>query len=302
MFSSFLRILKFSLQDITRNVWLSVVTITILILAMFSINTLILTQTISTSAVEAIKEKINISLYLTSDSSEMDILALKDKIKAMDRVKDVRYISKQEALDSFRSSNEDNEEVLQALVELGQNPLSPSLVIAPYNADEVADLIEELKVINSDIIESRDFSDNSLILNKINNITKRVNDIGIFIIIIFVITSLLVIYNSIKVAIYTHKREIEIMRLVGASNINIKIPFIFEGLFLGILGAIIPIIATVYGYLSLYKQFSGQLFSPFIKLISPEPFVFLISGVLIVIGIAVGMFGSWRAVRKHLNI
>ena len=92
------------------------------------------------------------------------------------------------------------------------------------------------------------------------------------------------------------------MRLVGTSNYAIKLPFIFEGLFLGIMGSIIPIIITIFGYNKLYEQFDGQLFSPFIKLIVPDPFVFIISLVLIVIGIMVGMFGSYTAVRKHLKI
>ena len=92
------------------------------------------------------------------------------------------------------------------------------------------------------------------------------------------------------------------MRLVGASNINIKIPFVFEGLFLGMIGSIIPIILSMFGYVKLYEKFDGQLFSPFIKLITPEPFIYLISLVLLAIGIAVGMFGSYTAVRKHLKI
>ena len=106
----------------------------------------------------------------------------------------------------------------------------------------------------------------------------------------------------IQFTIFSRKREIEIMRLVGASNLNIKIPFIFEGLFLGILGSILPICVTTYGYYALYDGFNGQLFSPFIKLIPPEPFVYILSFVLVVIGILVGMFGSYRAVRKYLKI
>lgn len=92
------------------------------------------------------------------------------------------------------------------------------------------------------------------------------------------------------------------MRLVGASNTNIKIPFILEGLFLGLFGAIIPILITVFGYDQLYIKFNGQVISPFIKLIVPTPFVYLISLALLVIGVVVGMFGSWRAVRKYLKI
>ena len=118
---------------------------------------------------------------------------------------------------------------------------------------------------------------------------------------LIVVTAFL-ISNTIKITIFSRKREIEIMRLVGASNLNIKIPFIFEGLFLGVIGSIIPIIATIYGYTVLFENFNGQLFSPFIKLVEPQPFIFLLSLVLVVIGILVGMFGSWRAVKKYLKI
>ena len=121
-------------------------------------------------------------------------------------------------------------------------------------------------------------------------------------VIALVLVTAFLISNTIKITIFSRRREIEIMRLVGASNINIKIPFIFEGLFLGIMGSILPIIATVYGYNLLYDNFDGQLFSPFIKLVEPEPFVLFVSLALLVIGILVGMFGSWRAVKKHLKI
>ena len=92
------------------------------------------------------------------------------------------------------------------------------------------------------------------------------------------------------------------MRLVGASNINIKIPFILEGLFLGLFGSIIPILVTIIGYEALYNSFNGQIMSPFIQLITPLPFTYIVSLVLMAIGILVGMFGSWRAVRKYLKI
>ena len=100
----------------------------------------------------------------------------------------------------------------------------------------------------------------------------------------------------------SRKREIEIMRLVGASNINIKIPFIFEGLILGALGSIVPICLTMYGYTALYDKFEGQLFSQFLKLIEPNPFIYYASLVLLAIGMVVGMFGSARAVKKYLKI
>ena len=118
---------------------------------------------------------------------------------------------------------------------------------------------------------------------------------------LIVVTAFLIV-NTIKITIFSRKREIEIMRLVGASNINIKIPFIIEGLILGILGSIIPIITTCYGYTTLYDKFDGKLFTDIIKLIEPTPFIYYVSLILVVIGMVVGMFGSLRAVKKYLKI
>ena len=170
------------MQDIFRNIWLTLVTITILLLALFAINTLVTVRLVSDTAVAAIKEKIDISLYLQTDAPESSILALQDKIIASPRVKSVDYISKDEAITSFRERYANDQAILGALKELGRNPLSPSLTIIPKDFNESNLVISELRVLDSSIIESRDFSDNSIILSKINNITKRVNEVGLFII------------------------------------------------------------------------------------------------------------------------
>lgn len=139
-------------------------------------------------------------------------------------------------------------------------------------------------------------------IEQLISIFDVVRKVCIAIVVALIIVTAFLIANTIKITIFSRKREIEIMRLVGASNLNIKIPFIFEGLFLGILGSIIPIVLTIYGYNALYENFDGQVFSPFIKLIQPEPFIYAVSGILVIIGILVGMFGSWRAVKKYLKI
>ncbi|MBN2884596.1 hypothetical protein JXE04_01595 [Patescibacteria group bacterium] len=251
---SFLRIIKFSLQDIARNIWLSIVTVTILLLALLSINTMLIVQAVSDNAVNAVKEKIDISLYLNADASDNDISTLRNQLNGMPEVKSIVYTSKQQALESFRSKYRDNPEILQALRELGSNPLSPSLAITPSNFDETTNLINTLRQLDSDIIESRDFSDNTVIVNKIQSITKRVSEVGMGIIIIFVLTSLLVVYNSIRVAVYTHKKEIEIMRLVGASNYFIYMPFLFSAFIYAVVSVLIMII-IFYPFLTLFQPY-----------------------------------------------
>lgn len=303
MLLSFFRILKFSLQDISRNIWLSIVTVTILILAMLSINTLILIRAISDDAVLAIKEKVDLSLYLKTDAPEAEIFELKNKINSMDKVKAVKYISKQNALDFFRDKNKNNPEILQAILELGKNPLSPSLVMVPENVDMIPGLIEELRAIDSNIVESRDFADNRSLLEKINNITKRINDVGFFVIIIFIVTSLLVVYNSIKVAIYTHKREIEIMRLVGASNVFIYLPFLFSAVIYTFV-AVLIMIAVSFPLLGIIQPYLEMFFVDYgINIVS-----YFVDNVWVIfgwqfVGISfVNVLASYIAVNKYAKV
>lgn len=256
---SLYRIIKFSLQDVGRNIWLSIATITILLLALFSINILMTVSVVSDSAAKAVQEKVDISLYLKAEAPENEILALRDNIASSERVKEVIYISREQALTDFREKYKNNQEILAALKELGRNPLSPSFIIIPLSLEDAEMLVNELKALEAPIIESRDFSDNTVVLEKINNITKRVNEVGLFVIAIFILTSLLVVYNTVRVAIYTHRQEIEIMRLVGASNAFVYLPYVVSALIYAIVSTII-IILLFYPFLSILQPYLEVFF------------------------------------------
>ncbi len=256
---SFFRVIKFSLQDIFRNIWLSLVTITILILALFTVNLLLLVKVIGSASINAVKQKIEVSLYLKPEADESRILALKAKLSNLSQVEDVSYISKQSAIDSFKTKHKNDPEILQALVELGKNPLSPSLVIKPKNLGQYDELIASLNKIDDDIIQSRNFDDYKAMLAKINEITNKVSEAGMALSTIFVIITLLVVYNAIRVAIYTHKREIEIMKLVGASNWFIRSPYLISSLIYTLIGLII-VVGMVYLFLGLLQPYLSAFF------------------------------------------
>ena len=300
---SFYRILKFSFQDIIRNGWLSIVTVAILFLSLFSINTLATVRFVSDSAVYAIKDKIDISLYIKPDTLEKDVLELQSTLKENSKIKNINYISKEMALADFREKYQNNQEVLAALKEINQNPLSASLIITPANLEESALLINELKVFDSEIIESRDFSDNSTILNKIENITRRVNDVALFIILVFAFTSLLVVYNAIRVTIYTHRQEIEIMRLVGASNFFIYMPYLVSSLIYAIFSTLL-IIAAFLPLLTLLQPYLETFFAGYnvnVLLYFLDNFV-LIFGAQFLVVLGINVFASLIAVRKYSKI
>jgi len=300
---SFFRIMKFSVQDITRNIWLTIVTVTILILALFSVNMLMVVRVISQNAIDAVKQKIDISLYLKTDASDAAIANLRTQITGMDLVKQVSFVSKNDALTSFREKNRNNADVLNALRELGQNPLSPSLVILPKNADDAPQLIAQLQNIDSDIIDSRDFTDNTLLLTKINGITGKINEVGLFLIFIFIFTSMLVAYNSIKVAIYTHRREIEIMRLVGAPNSFIFMPFLMSAVIYALF-SILVITTVFFPFLSLLQPYMDVFFTGY----NVNIMDYFTSNWLLIFGSQflavafISVMSSWLAIRRYARV
>jgi cell division transport system permease protein len=299
-FLSFYRIIKFSLQDLTRNIWLSIVTVIILILALFSINMLLVVKVIGEAAVGAIKDKIDISLYLKPDSDDTSIMGLKAQLENLSDVKAVKYVSKDEALNIFQQNNSDDPEILQALRELGKNPLTPTLIIQPKNADTIDNLTHELDRINSPIIDSRNFTDYKTMLDKINAVTDKVTEAGLILSGIFIFITLMVIFNAIRVAIYTHNMEINIMRLVGAPNSFIYMPFLVSSLFYTLFGLII-IILLFYPFLGLLQPYLEAFFVGYnINIISYfNTYFFQIFGSEF-LGIAlVNVVGSWWAARRY---
>jgi cell division transport system permease protein len=261
---------------------------------------LLVVKVIGEAAVGAIKDKIDISVYLKPDASDADIAALQAQVKNLSDVKSVKYVSKEEALSIFQENNSDDPEILQALRELGKNPLTPTLIIQPTNADNIDNLTHELDSFNSQIIDSRNFTDYKTMLDKINAVTGKVTEAGLILSAIFIFITLMVIFNAIRVAIYTHNMEINIMRLVGAPNSFIYLPFIVSSLFYTLFGLVIIIL----------------LFYPFLGLLQPYLEAFLVGYNINIItyfnshfweifggefaGIAlINIVASWWAARRY---
>jgi cell division transport system permease protein len=283
--------------------WLSVVTIIILILALFSINMLLVVKVVSDSAVNAVKDKVDVSLYLDANASEKEIQSLSSKINNLSLVEKVDYTSKNEALRSFRSKNQNNPEVSEALRELGTNPLTPSLTIKPKQVSTFDELTHELNKIDSEIIISRNFTDHERILQKINQVTDRVSNAGLVVSLIFILITLLVVYNSIRVAIYTHEKEISIMRLVGGSNFFIYMPFLFSSIIYTFIG-VLTVIAIFYPFLSILQPYLDTFFANYdMNIITYFNSNFFYIFGLQFLGIAlINIVASLIAVRKYSQV
>ena len=271
---------------------ISCITITLLVVSI----SMILSVNVNNFAT-LVERDVTIVVFLDTDISAEDVKVVEQEIKRLDNIESISFQSKGEITEEMKNSSETFKAIMDEWTE-DENPLQDTYLVKVEDINKIASTARQIGQIDGvDVIKYGEGMVEQLV-----TVFDVVRKICLGMVVALIIVTAFLISNTIKITIFSRKREIEIMRLVGASNLNIKIPFIFEGLFLGMLGSIIPIIGTIYGYTVLYDNFHGQLFSPFIRLVEPQPFIILLSGVLLIIGILVGMFGSWRAVRKYLKI
>ncbi|MBN1325735.1 ABC transporter permease [Candidatus Falkowbacteria bacterium] len=301
--SSILRVLKFATQDFFRNFWLSFVTLTILVLALFSINLLIIFNVIAKDAILVIEDKININVYFKPEISEDQVQAVKKYLQSLIQVKDIVYISKEQALEDFKERHKDNPKILASLDELDKNPLGASLLVTAKTTNDYPKILEYLSDPQYDsLIESKNFDDHKLVIERISSITQKVNTGVATIAIIFTLISLLIIFNAIRMAIYTHKDDIMAMKLLGATNWFVQAPFLLEGVFFGLLSVIVTIM-IIYPLIGFIQPYIGSLLETDFNLINyfNQNFV-AIFGLELLGAILINLVSSYWAVSKYVRV
>lgn len=244
---SFLRVLKFAFQDFYRNFWLSLATITVLVLALLSVNILISLNAISSNIVASVKDKVDVSVFFKKEASAAAINNFQEKMKLMPEVKAAIFIAKDQALDSFKLKHEDDPAIMEALKEVGANPLLDTLVIKARNTEDYAKILAILSLEESQkIIKYQNYTDHQKIIDNVNSISNRVEKVSLILTAVFSLIALLIVFNAVRVMIYTHREEIAVMRLVGASNSFIRAPFLVEACLYSVF-ALILATAILYG-------------------------------------------------------
>jgi len=242
MFVFFYRTLKFALQGFFRNFWLSVVTVIILVLTLFSITLVAGVNVIAERAIESVKEKVDVSVYLKSDVSEEDVLNVQYRLEELSQVETVSYVSEDEALATFKERHANDPIILDSIELLDDNPLGATLVIKARNIDDYPSILAVLdSAAYADLIQDRNYDDNQEVISRLSTLSTRIGRIGIIISGIFVIIAVLIIFNTIRINIYTHRDEIGIMKLVGATNWFVRAPFLVESIMYAFFAVVISL-------------------------------------------------------------
>ena len=297
-FRSIKRYFRDAAKSVVRNFSLSLasiscITITLIVVAL----SIVLSYNVE-EMTKHVSSNISIVVFLDGKSDENDLSRIKSSIERLDNVEEITFKSKQEYAKEIKNMDDRFSLIVDSWTDT-TIPLLDSYEVKVKNIEKIKDTADKIKKMNK--VSSVNFGEEYI--ESVITIFGVIEKVCIGGVVALVLVTAFLITNTIKLAIFSRKTEIEIMRLVGASNMAIKIPFLIEGSFIGLFGSIIPIIIMAYGYNTLYNYLGGQLFSSSLgKLVAPYPFILWTSLLLLLIGLLVGMFGSSRAVRKYLKI
>jgi cell division transport system permease protein len=298
----FFRNVKNAFTSIFRNFSLSIASITCTAITLTIVAIAMIVSVNVRKFTKDVADTLTIIVFVEKDATQAEIDTIKSELIAIDEIKadEIEFKSKEKIKEETLEKTKKGSTVYTVMSSWTEdkNPLEPEFIVSVKDIkyiDSTANKIGKIaKVKNVKYSES--------VVKKMIPLFSFVKKLTIAIIIGLVLVTMFLIWNTIKITIFARRSEIEIMRLVGTSNAVVKLPFVIEGLFLGIIGSIIPIIITIWGYTILYDKMEHHLFSNVLEMVKPMPATLYISGILLIVGALVGMIGSYGTVRKYLKI
>lgn len=306
MWTSFKRVIKAGFVSFWRNSFVSLASILVMTVTLFVIGSLLFLGATLDASLEQLERKVDVNVYFVTDAGEPDIIDLKERIEALPEVASVEYVSREAALERFRARHENDQLTLQALDELEENPLGASLNIRAVETSQYEGIAkflqtEEALGAETSIIDSVNYFQNKAAIDKLGSIMKAAENFGFALTVTLIVATVIITFNTIRLAIYSAREEIAVMRLVGASNMYIRGPFMFEGVMYGFIAGVItllifypltwwlgPATESFFGDINIFRYYIGEFLYMF--------------GVIVGGGITLGVISSYLAVRKYLNV
>ena len=301
----FKRIIVSGATSFARSGAVSFATVLVMTVTLAIIGSLFFLSAILTNTLSTIEDKVDVNIYFVTSAPESDILAVKSKLEALQQVAVVTYTTRDQALATFRERHANDTLTLQALEELGDNPLEASLAIKAKDPGQYAAIVDYLSSQNltagNGLVDRINYFQNKTVIDRLTAAIRTTQQVGLAIIILFALASTVIALATIRLAIYTARDEIAVMRLVGASNMYIRGPFLVAGIIAGVLAALIALIlfypATWYAGRALASWLGGFNLFTFYMAHFAEVFALLVGS-----GFFLGALASWIGVRRYLKI
>ncbi|MEK7531069.1 MAG: permease-like cell division protein FtsX [Patescibacteria group bacterium] len=304
MWVAFKRVARAGVINVVRNSFVALASIFVITMTVMILGSLMFLSGLVDQFVGYLKDKVDVNVYFVTTADEGAILDLKRSLEQLPEVSYVAYITRDEALATFRDRHEDDQLTVQALDELGDNPFGASLSIKAREPSQYEGIAQYLRDVESNespqIIETVNYAQNKVVIDQLSRVTTYVNRFGLIVTIVFAIASILITFNTIRLAIYTSREEISVMRLVGATNMYIRGPFVIEGTIYGLVASCIGLL-LFFPITFLLRPATEAMFNADIFAYYLANFFWFIL-VLMVAGAALGAASSFLAVRKYLSV
>ncbi len=302
MNASLKRIIKSGWLDFRRNSGLSLATVFIMVMAISLVTSLFLLQKTTDYLVTSLSEKVDMAVYFGEEPSTDEIDTIQKELSGLPEVKSLQYISKEEALARFITRHQGEEVIMESLQEVGGNPLLSSLNIKAFEATQYASISSFLDTASfKDLISKVDYNEKKPAIDKMFSLTSTISNTGIVLSIVLAVVAVLIAFNTVRIAIYNSRDEIETMRLVGASNWFIRGPFLVQGMIGGVLAVLITFL--VFGIALWFLSPKIDVVIPGLNLFS---YFFGSFSVVVILqlaaGVGLGACASWLAMRKYLKV
>jgi cell division transport system permease protein len=299
------RVARYGLIGFIRNGFVSLAAVLIMTLTLFVASALLISNAALQSVLQQLTQKVDVTVYFTTDATDDQIQQMSTSLKALPEVSSITYVSRDQALAAFQARHANDQLTMQALQELGENPLGSSLEIRakdPSQYEAIAKFLESQQSTPAGAsIDKVNFFQNKAAIDKLSQIISTTRKIGLAVAIIFGLASILIAFNTIRLAIYTARDEIGVMNLVGASNWYVRGPFMIAGVLYGVIAGIVVLLILYPIMIWLgpgSEQFLGT-FNVFTYFTSEFPLLFLsIMGT----GVGLGALSSYLAVRRYLRL
>jgi len=287
-------------KSILRNFSLSMASITCSIITLILVSIGMLLSYNINNITKNIENELTIVIFMDKNITTDELNKTKEDLNNIDNVKHVTFKSKEEIKNNMANENDTFNKIISTWEE-GENPLQDSFIIEVKDIKDINETATTIK--NMEKVSLVKYGETTV--NDLIKVFSAVKKITIGLVVGLILVTAFLINNTIKITIFSRKREIDIMRLVGTSNIVIKLPFFIEGFFIGFIGSLVPVLITIFGYSYAYNALNTVNLSNIMNiltLVSPGEVIYKVSLLLILIGTVIGAFSSVKAVRKYLTI